>query len=265
MCTKQLLTANTGIVTISTANSNRDGTGTLGTAFTAGTGGSKVKSFIIKATGTTTEGMIRFYIASGGAINLYKEIFVPAVTQTGVVPAFEWVFADILNLNSGDTIRVSTEKAETFNIIVNGEDITNCACTDNSGPIYQSVAQTGLAKVTTANANLNGTGTMSTAVTSPPSAGGASGLKSSYANIKALQTTTDGMIRFFINNGVSSFLFSEVRIPATTRTAIEPTFRTTVFMGLYLQPGYSIRVSTQNSEIFTIITLGTTIFNCPCI
>ena len=39
---------------ISTANAARDGTGTIGTIFSAGTSGSRIDAINLKATGTTT-------------------------------------------------------------------------------------------------------------------------------------------------------------------------------------------------------------------
>lgn len=264
MCTKQLFSGNTGITTISVANSNRNGTGTLGTAFTASANGSRVRSITIKAIGSTTEGMVRLFTASGGAIFLYKEIFIPSITQTSVVPAFEFTIYEILYLNSGDIIYASTENAESFNVVVNATDITNCTCADDVGPSHQNYALSGLAKVDTANPNLDGTGTISTAILAP-STSGSSGTKISYINIKAMQSTTQGMIRFFIYDGSQTLLFSEVRVPAVSQTSIEPSFRTTLFIGFFLKAGYSIKVSTENSESFSIITIGNNIVNCPCL
>ncbi|MFN8331326.1 MAG: hypothetical protein U0T81_08930 [Saprospiraceae bacterium] len=64
---------NTGFVTISTANSNLDGTGTTTLLLTAGNDGTLIKSLIIKAQTSTSQGMIRFFIknASNSNFNYY--------------------------------------------------------------------------------------------------------------------------------------------------------------------------------------------------
>ncbi|NBX74718.1 MAG: hypothetical protein EBQ89_10555, partial [Alphaproteobacteria bacterium] len=54
-----------GNAQISTANTNRDGTGTLGTVVTAGASGSRIEEIVIEATGTTTAGMIRLFLNDG--------------------------------------------------------------------------------------------------------------------------------------------------------------------------------------------------------
>lgn len=114
-------------VRISTANTNRDGTGTIGTLFTGGTSGSRVDDISIKATSTTTAGMIRFYksLDNGSTWRLLREVSVSAITPSGTVQSFESVLSDlgwILPAGSGGTtplLGVSTNNAETFDVMVN--------------------------------------------------------------------------------------------------------------------------------------------------
>jgi hypothetical protein len=49
---------------------------------------------------------------------------VPSVTKTGTDKAFEYTFIpeDGLNIKAGYLIKVSTEKAENFNVLVEGRD-----------------------------------------------------------------------------------------------------------------------------------------------
>jgi hypothetical protein len=113
---------NIGLVQISTGNTNRDGTGTIATAFTPGTNGSRIERAYIQATATTTAGMIRVYLNDGTNTRLISEIPVSAVTPSATVQAYH---ADIPLLEgmvvpSGYTVRVSTEKSEVFNITVEG-------------------------------------------------------------------------------------------------------------------------------------------------
>lgn len=119
-------TPNFGRVSIAAANAGRDGTGTVGTAFTAGLKGSRVHRIRINAIVTTTTGLIRIFIHDGAAYFLYKEIIVTAVTPSATTPAFSSVLELpgelALQLPTGFTIRVSTEKAETFHVFVEGGD-----------------------------------------------------------------------------------------------------------------------------------------------
>lgn len=122
-------TPNLGIAAISTANTNRDGTGTIGTVLTAGASGSRVDALLIKATGTTTAGMIRFFIHDGTNTRLLNEVPVLAVTPSGTAPAWEvqmngntmsQLFPIILP--TGYSLRASTNNAETFNVFAVGGD-----------------------------------------------------------------------------------------------------------------------------------------------
>lgn len=115
-----------GIGQISTANTNRDGTGTIGTILSAGTYGTRVNRIQIKATVTTTAGMIRIFIHDGSNYRLYKEIPVDAITPSGTVEAFEYTLdlqnEDAIILPTGYSIRASTHNAETFNVFAEGGD-----------------------------------------------------------------------------------------------------------------------------------------------
>jgi hypothetical protein len=114
--------ANLGVVTISTANANRDGTGTMGTVLTAGANGSRIGQVVITAQGTTTAGMIRLFIHNGTTAFLYKEVAVTAITPSSTVQAFTAtvVFPNGLVLPTGYTLRASTHNAESFNVVAEG-------------------------------------------------------------------------------------------------------------------------------------------------
>lgn len=106
-------------VRISTANTARDGSGTLGTLFTAGSNGAFFKGFRWQAEGTTTAGFIRLFVQAAGAGNfeLKYETIVTAVTPVvGVTPATsgEWFPAYGIMLGAGDVVKVSTHIGETF-------------------------------------------------------------------------------------------------------------------------------------------------------
>lgn len=117
-----------GIVNISTANTNRDGTGTIGTVFTAGTSGSRIDKISIQARATTTSGMVRLFIHNGSTSFLFKEVPVIAIIPAASVPAFQFSLSQEIDavlpiiLPTGYSLRASTEKAENFNIIASGGD-----------------------------------------------------------------------------------------------------------------------------------------------
>lgn len=126
-------TPKVGLGTISTANSNLDGTGTLGTVFTAGTSGSRIDAILIYATGTTTAGMVRLFISDGVNNRLMAEVPVVAITPSGTQPAFSALLQSNNNglLNSAPLplsfqtsyiLKASTQNAESFNVIAIGGD-----------------------------------------------------------------------------------------------------------------------------------------------
>ena len=121
-----VVTPKIGVGQVATANTNRDGTGTVGTIFTPGTYGARIHRIKVKAAGITTAGMIRIFIHDGSNYRLYKEIPVTAITPSGTVEAFEAVVdlqgEDAIILPTGYTIRASTHNAETFNVFVEGGD-----------------------------------------------------------------------------------------------------------------------------------------------
>lgn len=112
---------------ISGANTNRDGTGNTGTVYTAGTSGSRIDSIIIQATGTTTAGMIRFFISTDGGSTkrLIGEIPVIAITPGTSIPAWQALVTSQnasfmqngLILQANAILYASTNNAEAFNVI----------------------------------------------------------------------------------------------------------------------------------------------------
>lgn len=120
------LTPQTACVAIATANTARDGTGTIGTVLTAGANGTRIHRITIKATVTTTAGTIRLYVYTGAAYFLWREIATTAITVGANTPAFEYTLELLgergLVLPTGYSLRASTEKAENYNIIAEGGD-----------------------------------------------------------------------------------------------------------------------------------------------
>jgi hypothetical protein len=122
-------TPRVGIAQISTANTNRDGTGTIGTVFTAGASGSRIDAIAIKATSTVTAGMVRLFVNDGTNTRLLVELPIVAVTAAATTPAYEVqlnqnTMSQLLPiiLPTGHNIGASTNNAETFNVFGFGGD-----------------------------------------------------------------------------------------------------------------------------------------------
>lgn len=115
-------------VAISTANTNRDGTGTLGSLITGVAAGTKVDRIMAIAGGTTTAGMLRFYLSlDGGTTNrLIFEMPVQALTPSASQVCWrdEMDMGQFLLRDASARLSVSTHNAETFYVHAFGGDLT---------------------------------------------------------------------------------------------------------------------------------------------
>lgn len=112
---------------ISTANPNRNGSGTIGDVLLAGANGSRIDSVCIKATAATTAGMIRLFVNNGSTSVLVAEVPVTAITPSATTPSYQAVVSGVSNpdlfplvLPTGYKLQAATEKAESFNVIAIG-------------------------------------------------------------------------------------------------------------------------------------------------
>ena len=256
--------ANTGLATISVANPNLDGTGALETVITSGRSGMEISSITIKATEKTSEGIVRLFIDDGSLISLYKEIYVPAVYPSFVNKSFEITIYDEIVLNSNYKLLASTENNQTFNVIANATEWVICECSSGCSSEQTSYADTGVVTIKEGNENLDGSGAMGLLLTANSGSILVGGTVLYKVNIKALESTNEGMIRLFLGNGENKYLLTEIKVPATTLTELQPSFRTECFLNFYLQSGYSVYASTQNSERFNIMITAVGLVNCKC-
>jgi hypothetical protein len=112
-------TPKSALAQLSAANTNRDGTGTIVTVLTAGTSGTRIDDITITATGTTTAGVVRLFIHDGTTARLWREVLVSAITPSTTVSPFSATLTNLsLVLQTGFSLRASTNNAETFNICV---------------------------------------------------------------------------------------------------------------------------------------------------
>ena len=113
-------TPRTAVGQVTTANTNRNGTGTIATIFTGGSSGSRIDDISIVATGTTTAGVVRLFLHDGTTSYLLQEILVTAITPSTTVQVFSFQLLNqaIILASSSWSLRASTNNAETFNILV---------------------------------------------------------------------------------------------------------------------------------------------------
>lgn len=196
-----------GVAQISTANANRDGTGALGVVAVAGPTGLRIDNIAIQATGTTTAGMLRFYLTKGRPIGA-----ITSITFTGTTAI---VTTDKPHgLTTGQTVTTVNAYPDEYNVV-------DAALTVTGANTFTYVMGT----APTANAVLMGS--MSTSLATPVSR-----------------------------------LFREVPVSAATPSATVQAFSAglssksaadTYYFPLILQPGWSLRASTEKAETFNII------------
>jgi hypothetical protein len=114
---------NTTTAQLTTANPNLDGTGTLVNLVTGAIDGTTIQSIRITAPGTTTAGMIRFFLYDGTNNRLLDEVNVSAVVPSATQRAFATNAAVSVFLEQNQILKASTEKSETFNVITTYTDL----------------------------------------------------------------------------------------------------------------------------------------------
>jgi len=253
MAAETQYTANNGMQNISTANTNLNGTGDISDAIITGdSNGTLVEFITVHATGTTTEGMVRIFIYDGTNTRLAFEVAIPAITPTGTVPAFGIRIPVSFALEDTWSLKASTEKGESFNVIAEGLDWTYYAASVRPESIKYT-AQTGLAQVSTGTTARDGSDTTSVIT------GGTLGTLIPSLTIKATGNTTEGMIRLFLDDTSNTRLIMEIPVEATIASSSAHSFSKTITFegkGLILKNGWSLKVSTNNSEAFNIIAEG---------
>jgi len=114
--------------TVSTANTNRDGTGTIVSIITGVSAGTKIFEIITQATGTTTAGMVRLFVStdSGSTWKLFDEVSIAAATPSATVKGnrVSTTYANLILPSSSHQLGASTHNAESIQVIVLGGDLT---------------------------------------------------------------------------------------------------------------------------------------------
>jgi len=109
---------------ISTANANVDGTGTIVSFITAGTYGTRVDRIVIQALGTTTAGKVHlFKRTNAGTWRFYMSILVSAVTPNSTTGHFRYAAENLLiDLSATQELGAAPLNAESFLVFGEGSD-----------------------------------------------------------------------------------------------------------------------------------------------
>ena len=112
-------------VNISTANTNRDGTGTVATLITGASTGTRISEIAVKAKVTTTAGMVRLFLHDGTNFWFFDEISIAAATVSASVQSARVSirYDNLVLPNSSWSIRASTHNAESMDVIALGADL----------------------------------------------------------------------------------------------------------------------------------------------
>jgi len=121
----------------------------------------------------------------------------------------------------------------------------------NTIPVFPVSWQTAMARINTANANLDGTGTIADIYTA-----GTSGALIYHIQVKAEVTTTAGMIRLYIKKAGTYYIFDELIVTAITKSATVPSFVQTAPYNIKIEAGDIISASTEKAEMFSITVFG---------
>lgn len=116
-----------GICQVSTANTNRDGTGNLGTLVIGSTHGTRISLLRAVCTATSANGMIRIFLRdTTGRLALYDEMPITGTTPSATVETAKAEIVptdEALILPYNWALLVATEKAETWNVFAFGGNL----------------------------------------------------------------------------------------------------------------------------------------------
>lgn len=112
-------------VNVATANTNRDGTGTVATLITGASTGTRIAEIVIKARVTTTAGQVRVFLHDGTNFFFFDEIAVAAATPSNSVQStrVSTTYNNLVLPNASWSVRVSTHNAESIDVTALGADL----------------------------------------------------------------------------------------------------------------------------------------------
>lgn len=113
---------------VSTANTNRDGTGTIVTILTAGSSGTLIAQITVQATGDPADGVLTIFLNDGTTSWLFDEFDYDnpaAASATATAYRTTRTYTNVV-IPSGWSVRAATTVALTagvFNVFVQGADL----------------------------------------------------------------------------------------------------------------------------------------------
>lgn len=117
-----------GLVNVSAANANRDGSGTITTLVVGAAAGTKVTSIVAQAAVTTTAGMVRIFLSvdGGSTWRLFDELAIAAATASASVKCtrISATYSDLVLADATDQLGCATHNAESINVMAFGGDLT---------------------------------------------------------------------------------------------------------------------------------------------
>jgi hypothetical protein len=112
-------------VNVATANTNRDGTGTVATLITGASTGTRIAEIVVQARVTTTAGMVRIFLHDGTNFFFFDEASVAAATVSASVKGtrVSTTYNNLVLPNASWSVRVSTHNAESIDVTALGADL----------------------------------------------------------------------------------------------------------------------------------------------
>ena len=119
------VTPRIGAVNVATANTNRDGTGTVATLITGAATGTRIAEIVVQARVTTTAGMVRIFLYDGTTYRFWDEVAIAAATVSATVKGtrLATLYSNLVLPNASWSLVVSTHNAESMDVIALGADL----------------------------------------------------------------------------------------------------------------------------------------------
>lgn len=112
-------------VNVATANTNRDGTGTVATLITGASTGTRIAEIVCQARVTTTAGMVRIFLYDGTTYRFFDEVSIAAATVSASVKGtrVSTTYQNLILPNASWSIVVATHNAESIDVTALGADL----------------------------------------------------------------------------------------------------------------------------------------------
>jgi hypothetical protein len=124
----------------------------------------------------------------------------------------------------------------------------------NTQPIFTRTPVIGMGQVAVANPNRDGTGTLVSIVAGDPE-----GTRIDLVRVEATVTTTAGMVRLFLTDGLTTRLLKELPVSAITPSGTVEAFSAEwVPTEPIVLPdnGWELEASTENAEAINVFAFG---------